>query len=84
MFYAQLDSNKICVCISQLGGEVQVENMIKIDKYDTSFLGKKYNDGLWEEVLQNIPDSIKVEPSNSDVLQTVNNLIADLTIAGVI
>lgn len=84
MIYAQLDSTNVCIGISQLSGEVQSEDMIKIDSYDTSFLGKKYNNGLWEEVLQNIPNSIKIEPSNSDVLQTVNNLIADLTIAGVI
>lgn len=43
MFYAQLDENEICVGISELSSEVYLDNMIRIDKFDISIIGKKYN-----------------------------------------
>jgi len=50
MIYAQLDMNNICVGISQLSGEVQAENMLQIEYYDTTLIGKKYENGVWVEV----------------------------------
>lgn len=48
--YAQIDENNICVSVSELSGSVNYENMIALDTYDISLLGKKYNNGNWEEV----------------------------------
>ena len=50
MVYAQLNDKKICVGVSDLSGEVVADNMIKIDDFDTTLLGKKYNNGSWETV----------------------------------
>lgn len=50
MIYAQLDNNNICIGISQLSGEVQSENMLQIEHYDTTLLGKKYENGKWIEL----------------------------------
>lgn len=50
MVYAQLNDEKICVGISDLSGEVVAEDMIKIDEFDTTLLGKKYNNGSWKTV----------------------------------
>ena len=53
-FYAQLDDDNIVVGVSQLSGKVSASNMIKIDDYDISLLGKRYNSdtGEFEEVPQ--------------------------------
>ncbi|MEA4972907.1 hypothetical protein SDC9_145878 [bioreactor metagenome] len=48
--YAQLGSNNICIAVSQLSNEVQAANMISIDSADYTLLGKRYNNGIWEEV----------------------------------
>ena len=48
--YAQIDENNICVSVSELSGSVNYENMIALDTYDISLLGKKYNNDNWEEV----------------------------------
>ena len=50
MVYAQLNDEKICIGISDLSGEVVADNMINIDEFDTTLLGKKYNNGSWETV----------------------------------
>ena len=49
-YYATIDENNICKGISDLNGEVNLPNMLKLNEYDASLLGKKYNKGLWEEV----------------------------------
>ena len=82
MIYAQLDMNNICVGISQLSGEVQASNMLQIEFYDTALIGKKFEDGKWIELPQEPVIPTPEEPTSTEVLQTVNNLTADLTIAG--
>lgn len=84
MIYAQLDNNNVCIGISQLSGEIQAENMLQIESYDVTLLGKKYENGKWIELPKPPAEPTPKEPTNTEVLQTVNNLIADLTIAGVI
>lgn len=70
MIYAQLDNNNVCIGISQLSGEVQVENMLQIENYDVTILGKKYENGKWIE-LPNPP----VEPTEEEfiIAQTLIN-----------
>ena len=41
MYYAQINETGICVAVSQLAGKVEQENMIEIDNYDISLLGKR-------------------------------------------
>ena len=42
--YAQLDDEYIVTGVSSLSGEPEGgSSLIKIDKYDTTLLGKKYN-----------------------------------------
>ncbi|WMI80892.1 hypothetical protein [Anaerotignum sp. MB30-C6] len=49
-YYAQLDENNICIGVSQLSGKVNHSLMISIDSYDNMLMGKKYNNGAWEEI----------------------------------
>lgn len=48
-YYAQLDENNICMGKSQLTGEVQQDNMIKLISGEEDVISKKYENGKWSE-----------------------------------
>lgn len=50
MYYANLNDENICIGISCLSGRLNKPNLIEIDKFDKSLVGKKYKNGVWEEV----------------------------------
>lgn len=66
MIYAQINEENICVGVSQLSGEVDSPLLIPLASFDSSVIGKKYNDGVWEEVEQ---PEIKPEPTQLDKLE---------------
>lgn len=70
MFYAQLNEENICVGVSQLSGEIDVHNMIKLENYDSTILGKKYEKGVWID-LPKLPP----KPSQEEIImaQTLLN-----------
>lgn len=61
MFYAQIDENNICIVVSNLSGEVIADNLIQLETYDISILGKRYNNGEWEEVPQPEPEPTQLD-----------------------
>lgn len=67
MIYAQLDMNNICTGISQLSGEVQAPNMLQIENYDTTLMGKKLEDGKWIKPPEK-PKPIP-EPTENEIIQ---------------
>ena len=60
-FYAQIDENNICIAVSYLSGKVTADNMLRLETYDTSLLGKKYNNGVWEEVPKPEPEPTQLD-----------------------
>lgn len=66
-FYAQINKDNICVGVSSLSGKVTADNMLRLEIYDTSLLGKKYNNGVWEEVPQ--PPEPEPEPTQLDRIE---------------
>ena len=48
-YYATLDENNIVTGVSNLSGEIIQANMISIDKYDNTLIGKKYINGEFVE-----------------------------------
>ena len=60
-YYAQIDENNICIAISDLSGKVTADNMLRLETYDTSLLGKKYNNGVWEEVPKPEPEPTQLD-----------------------
>lgn len=48
--YAQLNEESICNGLSRLSGEVTADKMVLIEEYDTTLMGKKYENGVWVEV----------------------------------
>lgn len=41
--YAQLDTDGYCIAISQLSGEINQPNLIKLNSFDTSYMKRKYD-----------------------------------------
>ena len=60
-FFAQIDENNICIAVSDLSGKVTAGNMLRLETYDTSLLGKKYNNGVWEEVPKPEPEPTQLD-----------------------
>lgn len=66
MIYAQINEENICIGISQLSGIVNNPLLIPMTNFDSSIIGKKYNNGVWEEVEQ---PEITPEPTQLDKLE---------------
>lgn len=67
MVYAEINSENICYAISDMGNiTVEKPTLIKLDFFDTSVVGKKYNNGVWEEVPQPEPEP---EPTQLDRIE---------------
>lgn len=64
-YYASLNAENICTGVSQLKNDTVLENAVALDSYDTSVLGKKYINGVWEEVRAEEPE-IPEEPEISE------------------
>lgn len=73
--YAQINNEGICFAVSSLSGAVDQPNMIQIDSYDMSVLGKRYADGEWQEVEQPM---VEPEPTQLDrIEQTIQQNYAE-------
>ena len=42
-FYAQLDNNDQVIAVSQLASDMTQDNLIAINAFDVTLLGKRYN-----------------------------------------
>lgn len=73
-YYAQVDEEGICVAISQLPGEVVSDSLILLAQYDLALLGKKYKDGIWEEVEQSNPTEPPLSEAEQLQLETALNV----------
>ena len=70
MFYAQIDVKGVCTGIAELSGKVEVPELIELDSYDLSLLGKKYAAGEWIE-LPPKPEPVP-EPTQTDRIEEQN------------
>ena len=68
-YYAQLNETGLCVGLSDLSGEITADNMILLESYDLTILGKKYENGVWVEVSGEEPatDPTETQPSNTEI-----------------
>lgn len=67
--YAEINENNVCCAVSELSGEVDKPTMIPLEVYDDSLLGKKYVDGVWEEVPQEPTPEPEYEPTETELIQ---------------
>lgn len=73
VIYAQLNENNICEGISQLSGKVVADHMIELEAADDSLIGKRYNNGVWEEV-----EPTESEPSDTGYEQYYETFSAEI------
>lgn len=90
-YYAQINTDtKICCGVSQLCGVKIQSDMIELESYDMSLMGKMWT-GEWNEETQswdggewvenpNPPEPVEPvepEPSNADIMAKLNDMTAD-------
>lgn len=67
-YYAQLNEDNICIGVSDLSSEVVRPDMIRIKTFDSTFMNKKYNNGLWED--------IPISQSNMSQLDRIEEMVS--------
>lgn len=77
-YYAQINDDNICDGVSQLSGIVDKPNMIELESYDMSVMGKMWTGSEWVEN-PNPPDPPEpsTEPSNQDIMDMLNAMQGD-------
>ena len=53
VIYAKLDDKNICIGMSQIPDKIESADLIEIEFFDMSLMGKHYNNGVWEENTEN-------------------------------
>ncbi|TAH58218.1 MAG: hypothetical protein EWM48_02115 [Sphaerochaeta sp.] len=67
MYYAQIDMDGICYAVTQTTGPIEQDDLIEIDGYDESLLGKRRVGEAWEDVP--VEPEIPVEPEPDRITQ---------------
>lgn len=73
IYYAVLNDGNACVELRGLHEETSRMNYIPLESEDFSVIGKKYNNGVWEEEEQPEPISEPLSPTEQAILQTAIN-----------
>lgn len=75
MFYhAEINQDNICIAVGSTTNEVIGNNIISLDSYDTSLLGQRYNDGVWEPVEAPEMSSEPLTVTEQAILDTAVNI----------
>lgn len=77
-YYAQIDDDGICCGVSQLSGIVEHDNMIQLESYDMSLMGKLWTGTEWIEN-PNPPEPVEptTEPTNQDIMDALTAMQGD-------
>lgn len=72
-YYAQLNSNNVCIAVSALTSVVDDERLVQISGYDEDFLFRSYdsNTQTWSED-KYVPDASAIELSRMEALEQDN------------
>ena len=77
-YYAQIDDDGICCGVSQLSGIVEHDNMIQLESYDMSLMGKLWTGTEWiENPNPPEPPEPTTEPTNQDIMDKLNDMSGD-------
>lgn len=77
-YYAQIDDDGICMGVSQLSGVVDKPNMIELESYDTSLMGKMWTGTEWiENPNPPEPPEPVAEVTNEDIMDKLNDMSGD-------
>lgn len=51
MYYAQINQERIAYAVTEAAGQIDAPNMIALESFDTSVIGKRHTEqGAWEDV----------------------------------
>lgn len=75
MFYAQLDEKNVCECVLDTRFECDNEKTIRLKYFDTSYIGKKYEDGEWVEGTPSPDPVTEQEKIQAEILLNQCNLL---------
>lgn len=77
-YYAQIDDDCICCGVSQLSGIVEHDNMIQLESYDMSLMGKLWTGTEWiENPNPPEPPEPSTEPTNQDIMDALTAMQGD-------
>lgn len=77
-YYAQIDDDGICCGVSQLSGIVEHDNMIQLESYDMSLMGKLWTGTEWiENPNPPEPPEPTTEPTNQDIMDALTAMQGD-------
>lgn len=77
-YYAQIDDDGICCGVSQLSGIVEHDNMIQLESYDMSLMGKLWTGTEWiENPNPPEPPEPTTEPTNQDIMDELKAMQGD-------
>lgn len=72
-YYAQIDDNNTCEGVSQLTEFDSRPNMIQLDSFDESIIGKKWTGSEWVEN-PNPPEPEPTEPTTADIMAKLEDM----------
>ena len=78
MFYAQINDENICIAVSNLSGEVSADNLIPLEVFDATVLGKKWTGDGWEDVPQPEPEPVTPQPTNAELMAEIKKSQQDV------
>ena len=73
--YAQINEENICIAVGNFTQEVIADYMIPLPSYDTSLLGKKYENGAWSDA--DATDT-NVPVTNEDLMEEIKKSQQDI------
>lgn len=77
-YYAQINDDGICCGVSQLCGIVDRDDMIQLESYDMSLMGKLWTGTEWvENPNPPEPPEPSTEPTTQDIMDKLNDMSAD-------
>lgn len=77
-YYAQINDDGICCGVSQLCGIVDRDDMIQIESYDMSLMGKLWTGSEWiENPNPPEPPEPSTEPTSQDIMDKLNDMSGD-------
>ena len=80
-YYAQIDVQNVCVGVSQLAGVVDADNLVELDSYNISVLGKVWQGGKWVDNPNKPTEPEPPQPVTNEQLQADIKSIKDDNLA---
>lgn len=75
-FYAEINENNTCYSLLDTPTTIEAENMIEVESYDMSFIGKKYENGIWKATEKAVEEISDDELIRAEMLLNQESIIA--------